>query len=131
VKLNKEQCYEQLLLGKTVKSAGWLEKVRLDALSRAQVLTFPSDRHDDWRFTDLTALFQYGFQPVDSFARLPLANIEKYLIPGAIRLVFVDGCYAAELSDLAQTDSGVTVASLGRSSWRQDCRVEFRAISAV
>ena len=112
MKLTKEQCYEQLLLGKAVKSKGWLEKIRLDALARAQALNFPSERHDDWRFTDLSPLFQYGFQPVDSFARLTLTDIEQYLIPGAIRLVFVDGCYAAELSDLAQTDSGVTVASL-------------------
>jgi len=112
VKLTKEQCYEQLLLGKAVKSNGWLEKIRLDALTRAQALNFPSDRHDDWRFTDLSPLFQHGFQPVDSFARLTLTDIEQFLIPGAIRLVFVDGCYAAELSDLAQTDIGVTVASL-------------------
>lgn len=112
MKLTKQQCFEQLLLGKAVKSKGWLEKIRLDALARAQALNFPSDRHDDWRFTDLSPLFQYGFQPVDSFARLTLTDIEKFVIPGAIRLVFVDGCYAAELSDLAQTDTGVTVAAL-------------------
>jgi Fe-S cluster assembly protein SufD len=112
VKLTKEKCFEQLLLGKAVKSNGWLEKIRLEALARAQALNFPSDRHDEWRFTDLSPLFQHGFQPVDSFARLTLTDIEPFLIPGAIRLVFVDGCYAAELSDLAQTDIGVTVASL-------------------
>jgi Fe-S cluster assembly protein SufD len=112
VKLTKEQCFEQLLLGKSVKSEGWLEKIRRDALARAQVLNFPSSRHDDWRFTDLSPLFQHGFQPVDSFARLKLTDIEQFLIPGAIRLVFVDGCYAADLSELAHTDTGVTVASL-------------------
>jgi Fe-S cluster assembly protein SufD len=108
----KEQCFEQLLLGKAVKSEGWLEKIRLDALTRAQALKFPSERHDDWRFTDLSPMFQHGFQPVDSFARLTQADIEQFFIPGAIRLVFVDGCYAAELSNLSQTDPGATVASL-------------------
>jgi Fe-S cluster assembly protein SufD len=112
VKLTKEQCFEQLLLGKGINSIGWLEKIRHDALVRAQALNFPSSRHDDWRFTDLSPLFQHGFQPVDSFARLTLTDIEQFLIPGAIRVVFVDGCYAAELSELAQTDTGVTVASL-------------------
>jgi Fe-S cluster assembly protein SufD len=110
--LTKEQCFEQLLLGKAVKSEGWLEKIRLEALEHAEVLNFPSARHDDWRFTDLSPLFQHGFHPVDSFAKLTLADIEKFLIPGAIRLVFVDGCYAAELSDLTQAGTGVTVASL-------------------
>ena len=108
----REQCFEQLLLGKAVKSESWLKQIRLDALARAQTLKFPSDRHDDWRFTDLSPLFTHAFQSVDSFAKLGLQDIEKFLIPGAIRLVFVDGCYAAGLSDLKQAGTGVTVASL-------------------
>lgn len=115
--MSKEQCFEQLLLGKAVKSSGWLESVRVEALESARALNFPSERHDDWRFTDLSPLFLHGFHPVGSFARLALSDIEKFLIPGAIRLVFVDGCYAPELSDrelsdLMQTRTGVTVAPL-------------------
>lgn len=114
--LTREQCYEQLLLGKTVKpegsSARWLAAIRVEALESAKALNFPSDRHDDWRFTDLSPLFQHGFQPVGSFARLKLADIEKFLIPGSIRLVFVDGSYDAGLSDLAQAGAGVKVKSL-------------------
>jgi Fe-S cluster assembly protein SufD len=115
--LTKEQCFEQLLLGKAVKSEGWLEKIRVEALEHAEALNFPTIRNDDWRFTDLSPLFQHGFHPVDSFAKLTLGDIEKFLIPGAIRLVFVDGCYAPELSDrglsdFTQAGSGVTVASL-------------------
>ena len=110
--LTKEQCFEQLLHGKAVKSAGWMEGVRVEALERAKTLNFPSERHDDWRFTDLSPLFQHAFQPVDSFASLTLADIEKFLIPGSIRLVFVDGSYAAALSDLTQAVAGVTVTSI-------------------
>jgi Fe-S cluster assembly protein SufD len=112
VNLTKEQCFEQLLLGKSVKSEGWLEQIRLEALAHAEVLNFPSTRLDDWRFTDLSPLFMHGFQSVASFARLTQKDIEKFVIPGAIRLVFVDGCYAAELSDLTNAGPGVTVASL-------------------
>jgi len=112
VSLTREQCFEQLLLGKTVKSENWLEKIRLDALAHAEVLNFPSSRHDDWRFTDLSPMFMHSFQSVDTYVRLAMTDIEKFLIPGAIRLVFVDGCYDAALSDLEYADSGVTVASL-------------------
>jgi len=116
VTMSKEQCFEQLLLGKAVKSAehsgGWLELMRADALEHAQAMNFPSSAHDDWRFTDLSPLYLHGFHPISTFARLTLPDIEKFLIPGAIRLVFVDGCYAAELSDLKQSGNGVTVASL-------------------
>jgi len=108
----RQQCFEQLLLGKTVKSAGWLEAIRVEALERARVLNLPSDRHDDWRLTDLSALFQHGFQPAASFAGLSLSNIDKFLIAGTIRLVFVDGSFSRELSDLTLTEAGVTVTSL-------------------
>lgn len=121
----KEQCFEQLLLGKDVKSEGWLEVIRRDALERARALNFPSERHDDWRFTDLSPLFQYSFQPVGSFARLALSDIEKLLIPGSIRLVFVDGCYDAGLSDLAQAGEGVTVTSLVESLGNQQVEAHF------
>ena len=110
--LSKEQCFEQLLLGKAVQSKGWLENIRAEALERARMLNFPSVRHDDWRFTDLSSLYLHDFHPVVTFARLSRADIEKFVIPGAIRLVFIDGCYNTELSDLTQAGAGVTVGSL-------------------
>lgn len=108
----KEQCFAQLLQGRAIESEGWLEKIRLDALKSAEALNFPSERQDEWRFTDLSSLFQHGFQPVDSFASVKLADVEKLFIPDTIRLVFVDGCYNAELSDLTRAGQGVTVCSL-------------------
>ena len=124
--LNKEQCFEQLLLGKAIKSsvqsAGWLERIRLEALQHAAALNFPSPRNDEWRFTDLSPLFSHGFHLVDSFAQLTLSAIERFLIPDSIRLVFVDGSYAAELSDLSQAGADVTVASLAECYG--DSRVE-------
>jgi len=118
----KEQCYEQLLLGKTVKSESWLSPIRDKAGARAQALNFPTAKQDDWRFTDLSPLFQHGFHPVESFAKLTLGDIASLLIPGSIRLVFVDGCYASQLSDLEQAGAGVTVASLVEHSG--DAQVE-------
>ncbi len=108
----KEQCFEQLLLGKTVKSENWLAPIRDKAGARAQALNFPTTKQDDWRLTDLSPLFQHSFHPVDSFASVTLADIGALLIPGSIRLVFVDGCYAAQLSDLKLAGAGVTVSSL-------------------
>ncbi|HTN94197.1 MAG TPA: Fe-S cluster assembly protein SufD [Gallionella sp.] len=108
----REQCFEQLLLGKAVKSESWLEQMRLDALARAQTLKFPSDRHDDWRFTDLSPLYLHDFHPVVTFARVDLCDIQQFLVPDATRLVFVDGSYEPSLSDLTQPEHTVTVAPL-------------------
>jgi Fe-S cluster assembly protein SufD len=106
------QCYEQLLLGKPVKSSGWLANIRREARGSAEALNFPSLVHDDWRFTDLSSLFQHQFKPVDTFTKLSLSDIEKHFIADTIRMVFVDGCYAAWLSDLSKIGTGLTVKSL-------------------
>jgi Fe-S cluster assembly protein SufD len=118
----KEQCFEQLLLGKTVKSESWLAPIRDKAGARARALNFPMAKQDDWRFTDLSPLFQHAFHPVDSYASVALADIDAFLIPDSIRLVFVDGCYASQLSDLKQAGAGVTVSSLVERSG--DAQVE-------
>jgi Fe-S cluster assembly protein SufD len=110
--LTQAQCFEQLLLGKPVKSSGWLANIRRDARGSAEALNFPSSAHDDWRLTDLSALFQHQFKPVETFAKLSLSDIEKHLIPDTIRMVFVDGSYAAALSDLSKVGVGLTVKSL-------------------
>lgn len=124
--MSKEQCFEQLLLGKAIKSAvqsgAWLERIRLEALQRAAALNFPSPRNDEWRFTDLSPLYSHHFQPVESYAQVALGAIERFLIPDSIRLVFVDGSFAPELSDLLQAGTDVIVASLAECYG--DSRVE-------
>lgn len=110
--ITQAQCFEQLLLGKTIQSNGWLANIRRDARGSAEALNFPSSAHDDWRFTDLSSLFQHQFKPADTFAKLSLSDIKKHLIPDTIRMVFVDGCYVTELSDLSKVGAGITVKSL-------------------
>jgi Fe-S cluster assembly protein SufD len=113
--LTKERCFEQLLLGKAIKSDEWLEKIRVDALQCASILQFPSATDDDWRFTDLSGLFCHAFQPVGSVPKLGLHDVEKFLIPRTVRLVFIDGCYAPGLSDLAMAGPGLMVSPLVES----------------
>jgi Fe-S cluster assembly protein SufD len=123
--MTKEQCFEQLLLGKTIESESWLAPIRDKAGACAQVLNFPTAKQDDWRLTDLSPLFQHDFHPVDSYASLTLADIDASLIAGSVRLVFVDGCYAPSLSDLKLAGDGVTVSSLLERSGDANVEANF------
>ena len=127
--MTKEQCFEQLLLGKTIKSESWLAPIRDKAGERAQALNFPTARHDDWRLTDLSPLFQHDFHPVDSYASLSPADIDALLIPGSIRLVFVDGSFASSLSDLKPAGAGVTVSSLVERSGNAQIEANFARLA--
>ncbi|MGH8663854.1 MAG: Fe-S cluster assembly protein SufD [Burkholderiales bacterium] len=90
----------------------WLSRLRSQALERANALSVPSTRDEEWRFTDLSALTRLSFQPVRSAGALDAADLRARFIPEACaRLVFVDGVFVPQLSELPAV-GGVLVSEL-------------------
>jgi Fe-S cluster assembly protein SufD len=106
---------ESLLAGQPrwpASPLAWLNKLRAEAVDRVGVLTVPTIRDEEWRFTDLSPLTKVTFQPARTPACLKSADVERFHIEEATtRLVFVDGVHAPELSSVAR-DGGVVVANL-------------------
>jgi Fe-S cluster assembly protein SufD len=93
--------------------AGWLGNLRAQALERANALSVPTTRDEEWRFTDLAPLTRLSFQPVQQAGGAPdLDHLRTRLLPDApVRLVFVDGVFVPALSQLPAT-GGVWVSEL-------------------
>lgn len=92
----------------------WLSERRSTALERANALTVPTTRDEEWRFTDITPLTRIPFRPAAALSRPEPAAINRFVAPeAAIRLTFVDGAFAPELSAYAGLPYGVVVSSLG------------------
>jgi Fe-S cluster assembly protein SufD len=90
----------------------WLNALRAEAVDRVGVLTVPTLRDEDWRFTDISQLTKMSFHPVRTTISLQIADIERFYIEEATtRLVFVDGVYAPQLSS-GSTDNGIAVVNL-------------------
>ena len=86
----------------------WLKDIRQAAKSWLAGLSVPTRKDEDWRFIDLSSLTAAKFvtaQDVGANSRLPLPEAES-------RLVFVNGTYNAELSDVSQLPTGVYLGSL-------------------
>jgi Fe-S cluster assembly protein SufD len=91
---------------------GWLNRRRAQALERANALTVPTTRDEEWRFTDITPLTKINFQPVAAASALTVSDIEAMLVPEAgLRLVFVDGVFAPALSVLDGLPAGMRLAN--------------------
>jgi Fe-S cluster assembly protein SufD len=94
----------------------WLNRLRGEALERANALRVPTTRDEDWRFTDLSALYQSALEPVRIPGVVDTDALEAYAVPEAgSRLVFVDGIYVPELSTTL-SEHGVEVSSLVREA---------------
>ena len=110
---------ESLLAGQPRLPASplaWQNALRAEAVDRVGVLTVPTLRDEDWRFTDISPLTKLSFQPVHAPVSLQVADVERFYLPEATtRLVFVDGVHAPELSRVAP-DGGVVVANLSAAA---------------
>ena len=112
---------ESLLAGQPLVPASplsALNALRAEAVDRVGVLTVPTIRDEEWRFTDISPLTRQTFQPVRGPAPRELADAERFHVDEATtRLVFVDGVYAPGLSRIAA--DGAVVANLSAVDSRQ------------
>jgi Fe-S cluster assembly protein SufD len=106
---------EALLKGYQAPRSGvsWLNERRAQALERANALSVPSVRDEEWRFTDISPLTRIAFKPAAAPRDLAMADVSPFIAPEASsRLVFVDGCFVPALSANVGLPFGILVAPL-------------------
>jgi len=91
-----------------------IHQIRKDALSNFSKLDFPSLKDEEWKYTSIAPLLKYNFVP--SFNK---KNISKDFIKSLLfdemehsLLVFINGIYSEEHSDLLNLPDGVIVGSI-------------------
>jgi len=91
----------------------WIAAMRREAMGRFSELGFPTTRQEEWRFTNVSAIARTAFVPAPRrIARAECLGEPLVALPGAVRVVLVDGRFEPGLS--AGASSGVSVRSLGR-----------------
>lgn len=95
----------------------WLRRVREAAMERSSQLGFPTTRDEDWQFTSVAPIARRAFALGWGDGRVDAGDLASLrLAEGeAARLVFVNGRYAAALSEPGRLPDGVKVGSLARA----------------
>jgi Fe-S cluster assembly protein SufD len=95
--------------------AALLQELRDRATLWVNKLTIPTKRDEEWRFTDLSPLLKVNFQQPQIKVDLAESAIANFILPEApIRLVFVNGTYAPQLSAVADLPEGLVVSNLAQ-----------------
>lgn len=96
----------------------WVRDLRRDAAARFADLGFPTARrgNEEWKYTDVRPIARAAFipgSPVEPPA-IPASDLDRFTFGESrwSRLVFVDGRYAPDLSDVGSLPSGVSLLSL-------------------
>ena len=104
----------------------WLKSLREDAFTRFCERGFPTTHDEDWRFTNVSAIARTEFSlAAKTTTHLSKKDLESWRIENAAaELVFVDGRFSRELSNLAALPSGVTVSGLADEMTHHPAAVE-------
>jgi len=91
-----------------------LHKVRKDAISKFGALNVPTQKDEEWKYTNISPLLKYNFSPISAKANVSSELISNYLFDMMEHslLVFVNGVFSPELSKLIDIPKGVEIGSL-------------------
>lgn len=104
---------------------GWYSAIREQHAKQFDAAEFPTQRTEDWRFTNIKPILSTAFETVTpADAAAAKSAVAPYLFGDATwtELVFVDGVYAADLSRIAH--KGIVAGSLAAALHAQDVALE-------
>jgi Fe-S cluster assembly protein SufD len=91
-----------------------IHRFRRAAIQQLLDKGFPTTRQEEWRFTNVAPILKNMFVPVTK-TNAPVVShkyLQPHIIEGASRLVFVNGSFSKELSDISNLDPRVVAGSL-------------------
>ncbi|MGC1549315.1 MAG: Fe-S cluster assembly protein SufD [Rhodanobacter sp.] len=100
---------------------GWLDDARRENLEAFATAGLPDTRVEAWKYTALRALAQRSFVAGDAQAATRVVDAAALTLPGidGPRLVFVNGVFRADLSQLSDLPIGLSLQPLSQAL-RQD-----------
>jgi Fe-S cluster assembly protein SufD len=110
----------------TLPGKGAVAALREEAFKRFDARGLPHRRVEEWKYTDLRALMRDAYPlaaPPDAAAKLKAKNAARGLSGvDCRRLMFVDGVFVPELSDLRPED-GLTITSMAEALAKGDALI--------
>ncbi len=109
------ETFEKKLNG---ESKTYLHEIRKAALKELESLNFPTLRNEEWKYTDVSPIVNNNFVPAVNTtpAKVDKKTIDQLLFKNFDYhlLVFINGIFSEELSDIKELPRGAFIGSLKR-----------------
>lgn len=118
---------ESLLDAPLPQGAAWLDAIRRENLDALNATGLPDTRNEAWKYTALRGLGQRRFVQGDAQAATRDIDAAALSLPGVSgpRLVFVNGVFREDLSQLDGLPDGLEVLPLSRALAQDDEPLRF------
>ncbi len=98
------------------ESKSFIHGQRKAALQKLGEMSFPTQREEEWKYTNISPLLNFNFVDPLNAAKVEISKdrLQNYLFKGFDNhlLVFINGVFSEELSDIKDLPSGVIVDSI-------------------
>jgi Fe-S cluster assembly protein SufD len=123
-KTNNFSAYQLLAKTREGRDPAWLVNLRGKAAESFESLDFPTTRHEEWKYTNVAPILKIPYrQPTDQDeSGLTRVSIAPFTFAESRRsqLVFVNGLFSTNLSDLSDLPHGITVANFSHLTAEQE-----------
>jgi Fe-S cluster assembly protein SufD len=105
------EAFERTLNGESKSS---IHQLRREAMGKFSDSGFPTTRHEEWKFTNITPITKIDFRPVLKYdgQGITQAQLDQYSLATQHQLVFVDGHFSPTLSTKGALPKSVYCGSL-------------------
>jgi Fe-S cluster assembly protein SufD len=111
----KFKSFEDKLNG---QSKSFLHDIRKKALNNLAELSFPTNRNEEWKYTNVAPILKHNFIPamISTVPKFQQDEIKPFLFKDFDYhlIVFLNGLFAEELSEIGNLPKGVVVDGLNR-----------------
>ena len=107
--------FEEKLNG---QSKSFLHDIRKEALKQLAELDFPTNKNEEWKYTNISPILKHNFIPAINtvLPKFSHSEVKELLFKGFDYhlLVFVNGIYSEEFSEIGELPKGVVLGSLDK-----------------
>jgi Fe-S cluster assembly protein SufD len=107
------------------ENTGLIRELRRDAINNFSRLEFPDTKNEEWKYTNISPLLKHNFTPAFAVTRIKKEDVRKYLFDSFKDensnifeynlLVFVNGHFAPELSEIKDIPKGTIINSISEA----------------
>ncbi len=100
---------------KSLQTRDYLTELKQEAAKYFQATGFPTSKNEAWKYTNVQPLLKDGFEPVTEKTQLKEApHFDNIIRLKANRLVFIDGFFAEEHSEIIEEKDKLLIAPLSQ-----------------
>ena len=94
-----------------------IHQLRKEAIDNFSKLEFPNTKEEEWKYTNISPLLKYNFKPATGKTNVTSEQVSKFLFDKMepSLLVFVNGHFQEELSNLKDLPKGVVTDSISNA----------------